>query len=490
MNNPIDKIIGQSFDELLPINKFNEFSRIFGETVTDNTEYYRALYPTFKDYDQMHDTSKTEPVYLNDFDFNVVEDRERLEACIRMNFDSDTFQTTATCGCDKPLVGNYLVGSGRVCPNCGNQVERVVDIELSTKVWLRLPTGVHSFINPAFYKTFLSCITTTAPKIEIISFIIDPSYRRKVIMNVNSSSDAKSQSAGEAKVNALKAELKKVLKRLDLNEFVLNADAVLEHFLEGPGRTLLQNKSRKETSVILEGCRQFRNLMFCKYLPVPNKLTTVIEKYGKDRIATGAQLKKDSCYMTIADTKDQTDSYTVTEQDIQESVNRVGKGIVQLADQGESELTTYMFPKNGAARKVIASGSLPLTGRSVITSITGIHNPSYAVIPWIMGMAQLEPMIISHLYRLGYSPSKVLGLISESYHQVTPDIDKFLKYHENRMEIVGKLGRMPSIQYLSRRSFFLRINRDLDDQSIGLPILSCSAYNADRTMSIVRNTVI
>lgn len=462
----VEVLAGESFDDLLPIKQFERYQEELGEKLFDDQSYYAPLYPDFRDFNFAHDTSKSQPIYLNDFDFCLEEDRDRLEKLIRMDFDADTFETIASCGCDKPLKGNHLIGSGRVCKNCGNQVERLVDTELSTKVWLRLPTGVHSFINPAFYKTFLQKIATASPKIEIITYIIDPGYRRKI--NANSSE----------KLRELQSHLKRLITRLDLNEFVLHADTIMDHFLLGDGRTLtaLKNADAKE---IMLGYMDFKDTVFTKYLPVPNKLSTVIEKSGKERYASSSQLKMDSTYMSIADTKDNTELYQVNEFDVHESVNRVGKGIVALAAQNSQHLKDFMFPKPGAARKLVASGSLPMTGRSVITSRTGIHNPGMIEIPWIMALSQLEKQILSHLYRKGYSPTAALTKISKAAHYLDPDIDAFFRYHEERNDIVCKAGRMPSIQYLSRRAFFARVKRDLGDQSIGLPILSVSNYNAD-----------
>ena len=470
----VNVLAKESFDDLLPLKQFERYQQQLGKKLFDDESYYAPLYPSFRDMNFAHDTSKSQPIYLNDFDFCLEEDRTKLEKLIRMDFDTDTFETTASCGCDKPLKGNHLIGSGRVCKNCGNQVERLIDTELTTKVWLRLPTGVHSFINPAFFRTFFQKIATASPKIEIITYIIDPGYRRKI------------NSQPSEKLRDLQAHLQRLITKFDLNEFVINADKILDHFLLGEGRVLTSLKNSDAREIML-GYMMFKDVVFCKYLPVPNKLSTVIEKSGKERYASSSQLKMDSTYMSIADTKDNSELYQVNEMDIQESVNRVGKGIVALAQQNAQQMKDFLFPKPGANRKLIASGSLPLTGRSVITSKTGIHNPGMIEVPWIMALAQLEKHILSHLYRKGYSPTAAAEKIAKAAHYLDPDIDAFFTYHEERNDIVCKSGRMPSIQYLSRRTFFARIKRDLGDQSIGLPILSVSPFNADFDGEICRH---
>lgn len=462
----ISALTGGDLEEIKPESYFQEYAKQFGGPLYDDPLFYEPIYPDFNDFDKMHDTSRVEPIYLNDFDFNLEEDRDRIAKLIRMDFDSDTFETVARCQCGY-LRGNHLIGSGRTCPkpDCGTIVERVVETALETKVWVRTPEGVEAFINPAFYKTFLSRIATNSPKVEVVTWLIDSSYRR--------GSKAQKTESGRRML----AELAKLGIEPNLNSFILNADRFMEHFLAGEGRGAITLKPA-DAKMYLEKYYEYRHLIFPRYLSVPNRLATIIEQDGKDKYASSTQLKSSSIYQSIADTRDSSEFYRCTPIDLKENVDIIGKAIVRLGKQNSENYKSLLFSKPALIRKHVIAGSLPLSGRSVITSTTGIHNAGVARFPWVMSCAVLKKHILGYLYRLGYSPLKAQNLISQSAHRIVPEIDAFFAYHEKQRDIVCILGRNPSIQYLSAKAFFFNINRDLDDESINLPILSVGTFNA------------
>lgn len=463
----IEALESVSFDKLDPLPYFKAFAERYPKAIVDDERYYHPVYPDFDDFNYRHDTTTVTPVYLNDFDFNLADDRERLIQLIRSDFDTDTFESIARCQCPiGGLRGNYLLGSDRVCKDCGSKVEKLTESELSTKVWLRLPEGVDTFINPGLFRTYLQKIVTSSPKIEIITYIIDSRYRRQV------------RAKPSEKIRMLVSELEKLDVELSINGFYRKADVIMEYFLIGNGRYLTSLKNA-DAEMILQHYYRFKHLMFCKVLPVPNKLNVIVERNGKDRYASTPQLRSNSVYESIADTRDSGPLYRATLDDIRDNIERVGRAISKLAELRANTLKDNQFPKRGVIRKSVCSGSFPLTGRSVITSRTGILDPGFIHVPWKMAIAQLQTFIKSHLYRIGYTPMKAEALLARAANHIVPEIDEFFKYHEDRRNIICKSGRMPSIQYLSRRTFYAKINRDLEDQSIGLPILSVSAFNAD-----------
>lgn len=460
----VDKLTGPEFQDLRPEARFKEYARLYGGNLSDDLRYYQPLYPDFTDYTRLHDTAKIEPVYLNDFDFCLEEDREKIASLIRMDFNSDTFETYAKCSCGY-LKGNHLIGQKRSCPKCHSSVEKIVETSLDTKVWIRLPEGVISFISPAFYKTFLSKISTHSPKIEIITWLIDPSYRR--------GSRAQHTESGRRML----AELDKIGVVPGLNSFVINADKIMEHFLVGEGRKAISLKP-SDAKKFLDKYYEFKHVVFPRYLSVPNKLATIIEQDGKDKYVSSTQLKTSAIYQSMADTRDSTPFYQCTPRDLKENMDIIGKSIVRLGKQNSDNYKNQLFSKPSLIRKNVIAGSLPLAGRSVITSATGVHDAGVARIPWIMCVAMMKKHILGYLYRLGYSPLKADEVISTAAHSIVPVIDEFFRKHEAQRDIVCILGRNPSIQYLSAKAFFLVVNRDLEDESINLPILSVKTFNA------------
>lgn len=461
----IQLLTGEKYDSLTPLQYFEHYAKLHGGNLKDNPRYYRPIYPGFDDFNYRHDTSNIHPIYLNDFDYNLEEDRKRLSELIRMDFDSETFDTIAKCQCGA-LRGNYFVGSNRTCRSCGSKVERLVDANLETKVWLRLPEGVVAFINPGFYKTFFDSIGTQSPKINIVEAIISPTYRRNEGI-------AKKENG-----KRLFHELAKIGIELNYNSFITNCDRFMEHFLVGDGRKLT-NLSIAASEGMFKLYHKFKDIIFPSYLPVPNRFSTIIERSGSEKFAFSNQLKVSNVYQSIADTKDNSDVYRVTQEDVESNVNIVAKSIIKLAKFNSDNLKELVFQKPSLIRKHVIAGSLPFSGRSIITSICGVHDAGVARIPRIMMIAMLKKFVLSFLYRQGLTPLKAQSLIARAAHTEVPLIHNWIREKQRNKEIVGMLGRNPTIQYLSARCFFLEMNEDFDDESINLPILSVGPMNAD-----------
>lgn len=460
----IDKLTSIGFEEILPLPYFERFAQLYGGDLTDDASVYQALYPDFDDIDASFETSTIQPIFLNDFDFCVDEERDRLASLIRMDFDSETFETVAKCQCGE-LRGNYLLNSTITCPLCHTQVERMTEAEIQTKVWIRLPAGVKRFINPGIYRTIFTKLTTKKPKFEIVTFLIDSEYRRSI------PKDSESRRTLEHRLSMLGIGL-------GINEFYENCDKIMEYFLIGSGR-VITSLPAAESIELYELYNEMKHMAFCKVLPVPNKLTTIVEKNGSKKYANKLQIELNQIYQNLADTVDVTDFCEVTPEDISKNIDIVGKSIVRLAIKHPQNNHPTLFKKKGLSRKHIAAGSLPMTTRSIITSMTGIMDTGKIIIPWQSAVIMLKEFIISHLYRKGYGPKKVRKIINQAYYKIDPEIDAFFREHEEKRDIIGVAGRTPSIEYLSRKTFFVSINRDLEDLSIKIPITAVTEFNAD-----------
>lgn len=176
----IDKLTALSQAKLDPTEKYLEFAG--NMNLVEDFEYFKPMYLDFEDYEYLHDSCPHQHIYLNDFDFNLEDDRERLSNLMRLEFKGNTFETIASCGCaEGGLRGNYLIGSGRTCTRCGNAVERFLDKGNQTKLWLRTPEGVDRFVNIGLYNTFLTNIKVgkTGP-VCLPQYFISSKYRRKI----------------------------------------------------------------------------------------------------------------------------------------------------------------------------------------------------------------------------------------------------------------------------------------------------------------------
>lgn len=458
--------------QLDPLLYFSGYAKKFKGPLIDDPAFSLPLYPDFEDYNYLHDTSRLQQVYLNDFDFNLEDDRDAIARLTRMEFESNSFDTVACCSCPPGtggLVGNYLLGSGRVCLKCGDEVEQFLNKGDDTNLWLKCPEGVKSFVNIGFFTTFFSNISigNPSPKVSVPRYFIDPTY----------------QKAEKKKKNGTMIILFQMLEALgirdpNLNTFYENADQIMEYILVGPGKRY--SKHPQEGHKFLAFYHKYKHLAFCQYMKVPKRYSTVFERSGKDVYSYSHHPETAQLYNAIADTLKSNSCYPLTDKDHRKNVEIVGRNLVLLADQyRQTNNPKALFNKPAISRKHVCAGSIPFTGRSVITSQTGIIDTDVLLVPWKMCISILEYHITSYLYRLGFTPWKAQALINKAAHSIVPEIDDFFTDMEVNRKCLIETGRNPSIEYLSLRSFFLGVNRDLSDESIKLPILGVKSFNAD-----------
>ncbi|HHZ7225084.1 TPA: hypothetical protein ACWLXL_004512 [Pseudomonas aeruginosa] len=468
----IKRLTEYSEEVLDPLKDFVGYASKLDFSLEDDPRFSMPAYPDFEDYDYLHDTSRLKQVYLNDFDFNLEEDREALSRLTRMEFEGNSFDTVARCLCKdgKGLRGNYLLGTERVCPRCGSKAELFLDQGEDTRIWLKCPEGVKKFVNIGFFTTFFNNISigNPSPKINVPRYFIDPLYRTKVKKQRNGTLIAINQMLGDLEIH-----------HVDLNTFYDHCDRIMEYILVGPGERWSKYRGG-EGAEILELYHRYKHIAFCNYLKVPSRYCMVLERVGKEVRSYEHQPETAKLYNAIADTMKSSNCYQLTEKDLQRNVDIVGKNLVALADQFRSvNNPKAVFNKHGINRKHVCAGPVPLTGRSVITSQTGIINHSEVIMPWKMVVTILEQPITNHLYRLGHTPRSARKLIYNAAYRIVPEIDAFLRRAEESRKVLVQMGRNPSIEYLSRRTNYLRVNRDLEDESIKIPITSVGPYNAD-----------
>lgn len=465
----IQALTQYTVESLDPMTYLSRFALKFKEgALRDNPRYSQPLYPDFEDYDYLHDTSKLRPIYLNELDLKLEEDRELLGRLTRMEFNGNTFETVAQCTCGH-LRGNYRIreGNPQICEYCGDPVEKFFNRGNDSKIWLKAPEGVDKFVNLGFYSTFFSNITIGSPKVCIPRYFMDREYRRAVNKAKNTT--------GVIIRNMLQTL---GIEKVDLNSFIRNADLLMEWILVGEGRRHF--KTPKEASLYMEVWEKYKDIAFPNYMKVPNRYSTILEKSGKDTFAYSYQPITAALYISLTDTLKSNSTHQLTDEEKDKNAEVVGKTLCALAEQyTKVNNPTGLFSKTSLNRKHVGSGSTPFTGRTVITSQTGIIDPDKLIVPWKMAISILEIHIKSFLYRRGYTPFQAKNLIAESAYKVHPLLDEFFTDMENGCKCLIQSGRNPTIEFLSFRTFKFYVNRDLEDESVRLPILSTKQQNAD-----------
>lgn len=466
MSTTVADILNKYADEnMIPSILFDNVIKASGVTPRqDDPRFYTPLYPDFEDFNVKHDLSVRPPIYLNDFDFNIEEDREAIEDLLRTEFEGNNFDTVASCQCKK-YRSNMYEGSGFVCDNCGHEVVKPLSQQIETIVWLKKPAYVSGFINPAMWAIFFSKLNTKSPKVNLVEYWINPVIR----------DDKKFRDPNN---NAFKiaAKIESFRNALDIpfgyNSFIENLDLIIMSAIEHDVSKVLDltEKDREDFAAFWQ---KFKTKAVFNYLPLPNKITTVIESDQRDRYVNKEQTDLDKIYFTLADT------YPIDDVRAEENEDLMGKNMKPLVDALMEVQKNILFGKKGMIRYHAGAGKLPMTGRSIITGESGVCRSDTIVLPWLYGLTCLDKHLTGWLYRKGYTPLQVKKIIRTANNYRHPLIEEFFTWIEDNRYAMATAGRNPSIQYLSARAFFVKFSRDLDDKSIRIPITTVKEYGAD-----------
>lgn len=454
-----------SDQHLLPSALFGKLIEQTGiKPQADDQSFYSPLYPDFEDFNLKHDTSISRPIYLNDFDFNIEEDRLAVIELLRTEHAGNNFDTVASCQC-KRYRSNIYLGSGLICEHCGHGVEKPLNTKIETKVWLRKPAQVKGFLSPAMYAVFFARLNTKSPKVNLVDYWINPDVRNEKRFKDPNNNAFKT---------ANRLESFRAVLGIDFgyNSFVENIDLIVRAAIEHDVGKII-DLTQTDRQFYAEFWEKYKTKAVFDYLPLPNKITTVVESDQRDRYVNKEQTDLDKIYFTIADT------YPDMDVRVEENEDLMGKNYKALVDAMTEVQKNILFGKKGMIRYHAGAGKLPMTGRSIITGESGVCRSDTIVLPWLYGLTCLDKHLTNWLYRKGYTPLKIKEIIRTAANYRHPLIEEFFTWIETNNYAMATSGRNPSIQYLSARAFFVRFSRDLDDKSIRIPITTVKEYGAD-----------
>ncbi|WNV45883.1 RNA polymerase [Aeromonas phage AerS_266] len=444
-------------ENLLPSAIFNKIIKETGFKIPkDDQSFYKALYPDFDDYDARHNCSVNTPIYLNDFDFNKEEDRDRIISLLRTEYEGNCFDTVASCECKKYRSNIYL-DMNVVCEDCGHSVTKPLVDKIETKVWLKTPDKVAGFLNPSICKVFFDNLNTKTPKVNLVEYWINSDLRKEKRFRDPTNTAFKIACKIEAFRDTLGLEF-------GYNEFIENIDLIIDASVNQDlcGILDVDERSREHYSRFWN---KFKHLAVSQYFPIPNKITTIIESDQRDRYINKEKTDLDKFFFTIAD---MFPAYDIRSE---ENGTLMGKHFTKLRAVMYKVMEAVVFKKKGMIRYHAGAGKLPMTGRSIITGESGVCRSDTIVVPWLYGITCYDKHLSNWLYRVkGYSPLKAKEIIRSAANYRHPVIEEFFDWIETNQYAMAIAGRNPSIQYLSARTFFLKFNRDVEDKSIRIPI--------------------
>lgn len=446
-----------SVENLLPTNHFDKIIKETGfKMPKDDETFYKALYPDFDDFDARHACAVNTPLYLNDFDFNKEEDRERIISLLRTEYEGNSFDTVAACECKKYRSNIYL-DMGVVCEDCGHPVTKPLLDKIETKVWLRAPDKVSGFLNPAVCKVFFDRLNTKSPKVNLVEYWINPDLRKEKRFKDPDNTAYRIACRLEAFRETLGIEF-------GYNQFIDNIDLIINSAVERDISAILDLDEQSRVH-FAQFWQKYKHLAVSQYLPIPNKITTIVESDQRDRYVNKEKTDLDKFFFTIAD------MFPAYDPRSEENHELMGKNFTKLRDVMYKVMEAVLFKKKGMIRYHAGAGKLPMTGRSIITGESGVCRSDTIIVPWLYGITCYDKHLSNWLYReKGYSPLKVKEIIRSAANYRHPLVEEFFDWIETNQYAVCTAGRNPSIQYLSARAFFIKFNRDVEDKSIRIPI--------------------
>lgn len=408
---------------------------------------------TTVNFPEMLQGLKIPPLFVNDLDITYPEDKELLDKYLMTNYDGATYSMVPQCGCGH-LVGGYL--RGKTCPHCETEVLAHTEIPIESNLWMKVPEGVHAFINPIAYGKLTQAFESS--KVDVIRYITDIHYK-----------------ANFAEHDVC-VRLKEMGVKRGYNNFLENFWEYIDILLTKKLYSSVSDKRREIKQWLLD----HRDNLFTDVLPLPNRISLVTEKtptgrYGEVNKFGGAV----EAAMTIANLKTRIDPPTLS---VRESATV--KCVMLLSQFSKAQYKDSLGKKEGWIRKQICGTRMPFTARNVITSIHGIHDYDELHVPWAMTIGLLRLHLTNKFLKAGYTPNEISDILTGYANRYHPEIHKYLDELLAECPYKGIpvcFNRNPTLLRASIQCFYITKVKweNINDNTISLSTLCLKGFNAD-----------
>lgn len=407
-------------------------------------------------YTELLNNLKIPPLLVNDLDTNYPEDEELLNKYLLTTYDTATYSMVPQCECGT-LIGGYL--RGRVCPKCNSEVLTHTEVPIVSNLWMKVPDGVDAFISPIAYNKLSQTFETN--KIDVIRWMCDVHYK------------------GNFHENDVINRLREAGVKRGYNNFLRNFWDYMEILLRPRMYTSVSDKRRDIRQWLLE----HKNELFTQYIPLPNRISLITEKTSTGRY--GEILKFGGAVeaaKTMASLKKRIDEPT---QSTKESVTF--RCVMLLGVYYKAQHKDSLGKKEGLIRKHICGTRMPFSARNVITSLHGVHEYNELHVPWAMAIGLLRLHLTNKLFKDGYSPNEISGLLTGNINRYHPLIDRYMKELIEESPYKGLpccFNRNPTLLRGSIQQLYItKIKSDnVDDNTISLSVnILSSFYNYRKT---------
>lgn len=389
---------------------------------------------------------------VNNFSDSTEEDKRNINRSIYTQYSSDLLSNIPQCDCGDRMGAHRL---NVLCKICNSVVKSQTDQELHALVWIKAPEGVDAMINPIVWTMLNKRFSRS--NFEIIRWLCDTSYAPLV------------------RVPPVLEEVKALNIPRGYNNFIRNFDAIMNELFE-----LRAFRVRaKERDGLREFIATYRNCIFSKYLPVPNKILMVVEETNLgtyvDPIIMGAL----DAIRTMVGIDSDVHNFSTRVKE-----NRTIKAISLLADFDQDVSKDLLASKQGLFRRHVYGTRSHFSWRAVISSITDTYNYDEIHIPWGVGTSAFRLHLANKLFKRGMNPNEIVSFLNEHAQKYHPLLDEL--FQELIAEAPGgrgipsTMGRNPSLARGSCQAVFVsKVKTNIDDPTVSIHILTVKPLNAD-----------
>lgn len=394
-----------------------------------------------------------EPVIANDLDQTTREGQLRLNELLYTRYEGDSLNDIPRCSCGSLTGGQYV---GTTCRNCKTTCDFDINRELESVLWIRVPEGVHAFINPASWITMSSVMETS--KCNALEWLVNPSYR----MEDGAPWSVKVQRMEELGIPR------------GLNHFYENFDAIMDQYFK-----LFPNRKLSQQEVDLrEYIRQYRGLIFCRHIPMMSKVGFVVEENETGSYADQVMpLAIDALRMITSIDRSFT-AKTLASREL-----RTVQCIQRMAQFYTRFIKEVLSKKPGVWRKHVFGGRAHFTGRAVINSLSEAHHYEELHVPWSFACQIFSLHLTNKLLKMGWHPVQIKQHIDTYTLQYCPLLDGLFKEIIAETDYIGYpclFQRNPTLVRASmQRLYITKVKTDVNINSISISVLIIKGPNAD-----------
>lgn len=371
------------------------------------------LFLQLSDLDATFHSNVNPAIIINDLESKTEDNREYFESLIRETFTSDMVSVLPKCQCGE-LKGEHLIGE--LCETCNTVVRQSIEEDIAPSLWFRKPNGIEKLMNPIVWIMLSNRFTRS--KFRILQWLTDRTYNPT-----------------EKKPDIVHRMIAEGVPR-GYNNFVQNFDSIMAYLFaqkdfklkKGATNFILDmlDITHPSQDPLQQLIQDHRNILFCDYIPIPNRSLLVLEKNALGTYVDNTVVDiQDTLNTMLSIDKDYYDKNITTVE------NRTAKIMAMLTSYYMDLFRKNFSPKEGMIRKHVYGGRGNHGFRAVITSHEDIHNHDEIFIPWCIGVTVWRLHLMNRLMRRdtkhgGYTHNQAIEMLMSHVNVYSPILHELI----------------------------------------------------------------